>query len=92
MGEIAFLPLKLNIQINIVSIDFFTHLAEVEVLKYLPSFPFWPHCSGRQRRFLILVSEINSLKNYRCVVSHGWKTWQVFLNLKLVIWSKKINK
>ena len=41
MGEKQFLPLKLNKQMKIESIDLFAHLVELEVLKYLPSFPHW---------------------------------------------------
>ena len=45
MRKIAFLPLKLNKltdgKLN-VRIDPFAHLMELEVLKYLPSFTYWP--------------------------------------------------
>jgi len=42
MGEIAFLPLKRNKQngINRPRILNFAHLTELEVQKYVPSFPY----------------------------------------------------
>jgi len=41
MGEIAFLPLKLNQRMKIEFIVLIALLAELEDLKKLPSFPSW---------------------------------------------------